>query len=161
MKPVTDIVSTVIQYLHRDDTLPLPQLRKLGLIYSSYRFIVSVFFMLMVYINARTDNSSLLPSFLQQTVLSFYVLLSLILLGLFYVVSKKMRRQLAFGLVLDVVILSLLLYTAGAPDLQLTMLYMVVVAASFMLLHSSQALIITLLAIIFVIYQQFFLCHCQ
>lgn len=156
MKPVTDIVSTVIQYLHRDDTLPLPQLRKLGLIYSSYRFIVSVFFMLMVYINARTDNSSLLPSFLQQTVLSFYVLLSLILLGLFYVVSKKMRRQLAFGLVLDVVILSLLLYTAGAPDLQLTMLYMVVVAASFMLLHSSQALIITLLAIIFVIYQQFF-----
>ncbi|MBO6225091.1 MAG: two-component sensor histidine kinase [Psychrobacter sp.] len=156
MKPVTDIVSTVIQYLHRDDTLPLPQLRKLGLIYSSYRFIVSVFFMLMVYINARTDNSSLLPSFLQQTVLSFYVLLSLILLGLFYVVSKKMRRQLAFGLVLDVVILSLLLYTAGAPDLQLTMLYMVVVAASFMLLHSSQALIITLLAIILVIYQQFF-----
>lgn len=156
MKPVTDIVSTVIQYLHRDDTLPLPQLRKLGLIYSSYRFIVSVFFMLMVYINARTDNSSLLPSFLQQTVLSFYVLLSLILLGLFYVVSKKMRRQLAFGLVLDVVVLSLLLYTAGAPDLQLTMLYMVVVAASFMLLHSSQALIITLLAIIFVIYQQFF-----
>ena len=156
MKPVTNIVSTVIQYLHRDDTLPLPQLRKLGLIYSSYRFIVSVFFMLMVYINARTDNSSLLPSFLQQTVLSFYVLLSLILLGLFYVVSKKMRRQLAFGLVLDVVILSLLLYTAGAPDLQLTMLYMVVVAASFMLLHSSQALIITLLAIIFVIYQQFF-----
>ena len=156
MKPVTDIVSTVLQYLHRDDTLPLPQLRKLGLIYSSYRFIVSVFFMLMVYINARADSSSLLPSFLQQTVLSFYVLLSLILLGLFYVVSKKMRRQLAFGLVLDVVILSLLLYTAGAPDLQLTMLYMVVVAASFMLLHSSQALIITLLAIIFVIYQQFF-----
>src|SRR5690606_26813791 len=51
---------------------------------------------------------------------------------------------------------SLLLYTAGAPDLQLTMLYIVVVAASFMLLHSSQALIITLLAIIFVIYQQFF-----
>ena len=36
------------------------------------------------------------------------------------------------------------------------MLYMVVVAASFMLLHGSQALVITLLAIIFVIYQQFF-----
>ena len=145
-----------MHYLHHDDTLPLPQLRKLGLIYSSYRFIVSLFFMLMVYINVRSDNSNLLPSFLQQTVLSFYVLLSLILLGLFYVVYKKMRRQLAFGLVLDVIILSLLLYTAGAPDLQLTMLYMVVVAASFMLLHSSQALIITLLAIIFVIYQQFF-----
>ncbi|MBH0085849.1 two-component sensor histidine kinase [Psychrobacter sp. SCQQ22] len=146
----------ITHYLHQDETLPLIQLRRLGLIYSSYRFIVGLFSMLMVYITAQTGNIVSLPSFLQQTVLSFYILLSLILLGLFYVVHKKMRRQLAFGLVLDVTILSLLLYTAGAPDLQLTMLYMVVVAASFMLLHSSQALIITLLAIIFVIYQQFF-----
>ena len=112
--------------------------------------------MLMLYISARANASEFLPSFLQQTALSFYVMLSLILLGLFYVVTTQMRRQLAFGLVLDVVILSLLLYTAGEPDLQLTMLYMVVVAASFMLLHGSQALVITLLAIIFVIYQQFF-----
>ena len=129
---------------------------KLGLIYSSYRFVVSLFSMLMLYISARTGDSASLPSFLQQTTLSFYVLLSLILLGLFYVVRKHMRRQLAFGLALDVIILSLLLYTTGNPDLQLTMLYMVVVAASFMLLHGSQALVITLLAIILVIYQQFF-----
>ena len=137
-------------------TISTTQLRRLGIIYSSYRFVVSLFSMLMLYIAARADNSPSLPSFLQQTTLSFYVMLSLILLGLFYVVRKQMRRQLAFGLVLDVIILSLLLYTAGDPDLQLTMLYMVVVAASFMLLHSSQALVITLLAIIFVIYQQFF-----
>lgn len=148
--------TAISHYLHSDETLPLAQLRRLGLIYSSYRFVVSLFSMLTVYITARTDGGASLPSFLQQTALSFYVLLSLILLGLFYVVHKKMRRQLAFGLALDVIILSLLLYTAGAPDLQLTMLYMVVVAASFMLLQGSQALIITLLAIIFVIYQQFF-----
>ena len=152
----TSFVAAITDYLQRDDTLPLPQLRRLGLIYSSYRFVVSLFSMLMVYITARASDGTSLPSFLQQTALSFYVLLSLILLGLFYVVTKHSRRQLAFGLVVDVIILSLLLYTAGAPDLQLTMLYMVVVAASFMLLHSSQALIITLLAIIFVIYQQFF-----
>lgn len=156
MKPANSVFSAITRYVHRDDSLPLPQLRRLGMIYSSYRFVVSLFSMLMVYITARTDGSASLPSFLQQTALSFYVLLSLILLGLFYVVDRQMRRQLAFGLALDVIILSLLLYTAGAPDLQLTMLYMVVVAASFMLLHGSQALIITLLAIIFVIYQQFF-----
>ena len=155
-KSASKLIAVITDYLEQDDILPVPQLRKLGMIYSSYRFIVSLFFMLMVYITVRTDGSPSLPSFLQQTVLSFYVLLSLILLGLFYTVSKHMRRQLAFGLALDVIILSLLLYTAGAPDLQLTMLYMVVVAASFMLLHGSQALIITLLAIIFVIYQQFF-----
>ena len=153
---ISSVIATVIDYFQRDDTLPLPQLRRLGLIYSSYRFVVSLFSMLMVYITARASDGTSLPSFLQQTALSFYVLLSLILLGLFYVVTKHPRQQLAFGLAVDVIILSLLLYTAGAPDLQLTMLYMVVVAASFMLLHSSQALIITLLAIIFVIYQQFF-----
>lgn len=109
MKPATRILATLSHYLYRDDTLALPQLRRLGLIYSSYRFIVSLFSMLMVYISARADIGPTLPSFLQQTVLSFYVLLSLILLGLFYVVSKQMRRQLAFGLVLDVIILSLLL----------------------------------------------------
>ena len=156
MNPATNLSSAITRYIHHDDTLPLPQLRKLGLIYSSYRFVVSLFSMLMLYISARTGDGASLPSFLQQTILSFYVLLSLILLGLFYVVRKHMRRQLAFGLALDVIILSLLLYTTGNPDLQLTMLYMVVVAASFMLLHGSQALVITLLAIILVIYQQFF-----
>ncbi len=156
MNPATNLSSAITRYVHHDDTLPLPQLRKLGLIYSSYRFVVSLFSMLMLYISARTGDSASLPSFLQQTTLSFYVLLSLILLGLFYVVRKHMHRQLAFGLALDVIILSLLLYTTGNPDLQLTMLYMVVVAASFMLLHGSQALVITLLAIILVIYQQFF-----
>ena len=155
-KSASKLIAVITDYLEQDDILPVPQLRKLGMIYSSYRFIISLFFMLMVYITVRTDGSLSLPSFLQQTVLSFYVLLSLILLGLFYTVGKHIRRQLAFGLALDVIILSLLLYTSGAPDLQLTMLYMVVVAASFMLLHGSQALIITLLAIIFVIYQQFF-----
>jgi len=156
MNPATNLSSAITRYVQHDDTLPLPQLRKLGLIYSSYRFVVSLFSMLMLYISARTGDGTSLPSFLQQTTLSFYVLLSLILLGLFYVVSKHMRRQLAFGLALDVIILSLMLYTTGNPDLQLTMLYMVVVAASFMLLHGSQALVITLLAIILVIYQQFF-----
>jgi two-component system sensor histidine kinase PilS (NtrC family) len=156
MKLALRAVSAITNYLQQDETLPLPQLRRLGLIYSSYRFIVSVFFMLMVYVTVKSDSGSLLPSLLQQTALSFYVIISLILLGLFYVVTKNLRRQLAFGLALDVIILSLLLYTNGAPDLQLTMLYMVVVAASFMLLYGSQALIITLLAIIFVIYQQFF-----
>ena len=156
VKSASNFIAVITDYLEQDDLLPVPQLRRLGLIYSSYRFVVSLFSMLMVYITIRSDGSSSLPSFLQQTTLSFYVLLSLILLGLFYTVGTHMRRQLAFGLALDVIILSLLLYTAGAPDLQLTMLYMVVVAASFMLLHGTQALIITLLAIIFVIYQQFF-----
>ena len=150
------LMTTINDYFQQADTLPSAQLRRLGIIYSSYRLVVSLFLMLMVYVTVKTDSTLLLPSLLQQTALSFYVLLSLVLFGLFLVVTQQPRRQLVFGLVLDVIILSLLLYTNGAPDLQLTMLYMVVVAASFMLLNSTQALIITLLAVIFVIYQQFF-----
>lgn len=156
MKYATSAVDALTQYLQTGDTLPPAQLRKLGLIYSSYRLIISLFLLLMVYASIDSDESLLLPSLLQQTALGFYLILSLILLGLFYVVTKEPRQQLIFGLALDIVILSLLLYTNGAPDLQLTMLYMVVVAASFMLLNGSQALILTLLAVIFVIYQQFF-----
>jgi len=150
------MISSIVEYLQQADTLPSPQLRRLGLIYSSYRLVVSLFFILMSYVGAKANDGLLLPSLLQQTALSFYVIISLILFALFYVVTRQPRHQLVFGLALDVIILSLLLYTNGAPDLQLTMLYMVVVAASFMLLHGTQALIITLLAVIFVIYQQFF-----
>ncbi len=156
MKPVSKKIAAIIKLLQQGDTLPAEQLRKLGLIYSAYRLLVSAFFLLMVYASATADTSQLLPSLIQQTALAFYLLISLILFGLFYVTTKQQRQQLALGLVLDVVILSLLLYTNGAPDLQLTMLYMVVVAASFMLLRGPQALTVTLLAIIFVIYQQFF-----
>ncbi len=156
MKAASKIMSTIIRSLQQGDTLHSSQLRRLGLIYNSYRLIVSTFLLLMGYANAKIDTSLLLPSLLQQTALGFYSLLSLVLFGLFCVATYHPRRQLALGLAIDVIILSLLLYTNGAPDLQLTMLYVVVVAASFMLLHSSQALIITLLAIIFVIYQQFF-----
>ena len=156
MKPAFKTFNAILQSLKQDNTLPVSQLRKLGIIYNGYRLVVSAFLLLMAYANIKADTNLLLPSLLQQTALGFYVILSLILLSLFLVATKQLQRQLVFGLGIDVIVLSLLLYTNGAPDLQLTMLYMVVVAASFMLLRSSQALVITLLAILFVIYQQFF-----
>lgn len=160
LQAIRHYIISHLQYLYNLESLPTAQLRKLGLIYSIYRCVVSAFLMMTGYATFQVSNNGakegILPTLLQQTTLSFYLLFSVILLGLFYFVSKRPQRQLAFGLAIDVIILSLLLYTSGAPDLQLTMLYMVVVAASFMLLTAPQALIITLMAIIFVIYQQFF-----
>ena len=156
MKKTSSTMTLISQYLQQSDALPSPQLRRLGLLYSGYRLIISIFFVVMSYVTSLADGTTLLPTVLSQTLLSIYVFLSLVLFNLFYVIKKHQHHQLTLGLVIDVVMLSLLLYTNGAPDLQLTLLYMVVVAASFMLLQSSQAVIITLLAIIFVIYQQFF-----
>lgn len=145
MTSASAIMALITTYLQQGETLPSAQLRRLGIIYSSYRLIVSLFLLLMIYVNTQADNSIILPSLLQLTIFIFYVLFSLILFGLFSAVAEQPRRQLLLGLVTDVIVLSLLLYTNGAPDLQLTMLYMVVVAASFMLLTGTQALIITLL----------------
>lgn len=156
MTVIAETLATIKSYRQHNDTPPSSQLRRLGLIYSSYRLLINVVYLVLAYAALSNDSASLLPSLLQQTALIFYLLLSLVLLGLFYVVPKRPQRQLGFGLVVDIIILSVLLYSSGAPDLQLTLLYMVVVAASFMLLPGSQALVITLLAIIFVIYQQFF-----
>lgn len=156
MTVIKKTISAIDNYRKQNDTLPSSQLRRLGLIYSSYRLLVNVVYLVLAYASAGENNTSLLPSLLQQTALIFYLLLSTILLALFYVVRKRPQRQLGFGLIVDIIILSVILYSSGAPDLQLTLLYMVAVAASFMLLPGSQASVITLLAVIFVIYQQFF-----
>ena len=152
-------VSNVLKTLNRtSDVLPPSQLYKLGVIYSIYRVIISLFLFLSSYATVfESDKASvILPSLLQQTILLFYDIFSIFLLGLFFFIPRFSRRQLGAGLVFDVIVLSLLLYTSGTPDLQITMLYMVVVAASFMLLPAYQGAIVTLLAVIFVIYQQFF-----
>ena len=138
--------------------LPADQLRKMGLVYNAYRFIISLFLFLSSYAVVYENNqvTVTLPSFLHQTILLFYGIFSVLIMALFYVVKQYPRRQLAFGLMFDVVVISLILYVTGTPDIQLVMLYMVVVAASFIMLVPYQAVVITLLAIIFVIYQQFF-----
>lgn len=156
MRTPVSTLTVITDYLQQGNVLPSSQLRRLGLLYSSYRLVISIFLVVMSYISTHDGGSLLLPSLLSQTALSIYVLVSFTLFNLFYVMRKLASQQLAFGLTLDIIMLSLLLYTNGAPDLQLTLLYMVVVAASFMILQGSQAIIITLLAVIFVIYQQFF-----
>lgn len=152
-------VAVILKSLHEKSiVLPASQLYKLGLIYSIYRVVISAFLFLSSYAVIFQPNTTtiILPSFLQQIILIFYCIFALILLGLFFFVSHFSRQQLGIGLIIDVIILSLLLYISGPPDLQITMLYMVVVAASFMLLAAYQGAIVTLLAVIFVIYQQFF-----
>ncbi|WP_230656681.1 sensor histidine kinase [Psychrobacter sp. I-STPA10] len=157
--PFSKSVADILKNLYEKSTImPAAQLYKLGFIYSSYRVIISIFLFLSSYVMVFQPDTTniILPSLLQQIILLFYCIFSLFLLGLFFFVPHFSRQQLGLGLIIDVIILSLLLYINGPPDLQITMLYMVVVAASFMLLPTYQGAIVTLLAVIFVIYQQFF-----
>lgn len=139
-------------------SLPEKQIRKLGLVYNIYRIITSAFLFIsshaLIFINY--NSSFELPSFLHQTILLFYWLFSLLLLAFFLITHSNYNNQFALGLLLDIVVLSILLYINGGLDIQLMILYMVVVAVSFILIIPYQAAIITMLAVIFVIYQQFF-----
>ncbi len=141
-------------------SLPEKQIRKLGLVYSIYRIIASAFLFISSHALTYSDHHITLelPSLLHQTILLFYCLFSLLLLAFFLVTrsNDNHNNQLALGLILDIVVLSILLYISGEPDIQLMILYMVVVAVSFILIIPYQAAIITMLAVIFVIYQQFF-----
>ena len=60
------------------------------------------------------------------------------------------------GLTIDALVLTTLLYFNGGNDLQIILLFLVQVAASFMLVRTNQAVLLTMFAITLVIYQQFY-----
>ncbi len=155
-----DLASKIFPFIFKAEqkSLPEQQLRKLGLVYSIYRIITSTFLFISNHALVFGDYQAVaeLPSLLHQTILLFYCLFSLLLLAFFLITRANYNNQLALGLILDVLVLSILLYINGQLDMQLMILYMVVVAVSFILIIPSQAGIITMLAVIFVIYQQFF-----
>ncbi len=127
--------------------------KRIGTIYNAYRIVIAVFFtinLLMLLHNRSFEIFALinyLPTF-------GYLLFSLVLFIVYYFYPKP--TLLFIGLIVDVVILSVALYFSGSVDLQISLMFLVVVAASFMLVSASQAMLITMFAVVLVIYQQFF-----
>lgn len=144
------------------------KVRQVGLIYAIYRIIVSMF---LIFANYALDKSllrtfggttTILPSALEQVVVVAYFIGAVALAVLLYVYYAHTRRQLLFGFVLDMAMLTLVLYSSVATDLQVVLLYMVVVAASFMLLRLTHAVAITFVAVVSLAFQQlYFLLHKQ
>lgn len=139
-------------------SLPLSQIRRIGLLYYAYRLFISVILFVTSYALVYDASRIMvrLPSLLQQLILMFYILFSLFAMTLFVLVKHKSQRQLLVAFVVDVIFFNFLIFINGAADIQMMLLIMVVVAASFMLLISYQAVVITMLAVILIIYQQFF-----
>lgn len=130
------------------------KVRQVGMIYAGYRILVALF---LIFANFAMDKTILqnyigttpiLPESFERVAVILYFLAGLGLAGLFYFYQEHFRRQLLLGFGLDIVILTLFLYSSVATDLQVVLLYMVVTAASFMLLRLKYALTITSLAVI-------------
>ena len=127
--------------------------KKIGNVYNGYRVIIAIFFsfsFMLALKNAQHDYwilINLFPTF-------FYFFFSIALFILYYFYPKN--PLLMVGLTVDALVLTTLLYFSGGNDLQVILLFLVQVAASFMLVRSNQAILLTIFAITLVIYQQFY-----
>lgn len=133
---------------------------QVGAIYSIYRILISLFLILTNYalknhfiIRVDIFNGA---SFVERLTLGFYLFFALALLLVLYFYKKNVERILIVGFVVDMLILSVLLYTGMVSELQIVLLFMVVVAASFMLTRLSAAASITFIAILSLVFQQVF-----
>lgn len=95
-----------------------------------------------------------MPGLVESVVITSYLALSLFLLLLFYLVPTYARRQLMLGFVFDIILLTAYTIHGSISDLQIVLLYMIVVAASFMLLPLSRAACVVVASIIAIAYQQ-------
>ncbi|KAA5663232.1 histidine kinase, partial [Pseudomonas aeruginosa] len=82
-------------------------------------------------------------------------LLSLVQLLCFKFIATQATRQLILFFIVDIICLSLLTFSVGEPNLQLSLLYVIAIFTSAILLSARMSLLITLLAVIAVIYQRF------
>ncbi len=130
------------------------RVRQVGLIYSVYRFIVSTFLLMTSYAIIKGKAQVVMPGLVESVVITSYLALSLFLLLLFYLVPTYARRQLMLGFVFDIILLTAYTIHGSISDLQIVLLYMIVVAASFMLLPLSRAACVVVASIIAIAYQQ-------
>lgn len=144
-----------------DETLASKnRVRQIGLIYSTYRLLINILLIVSTYVLSKPEEYKRYELAFADSIKAFtvfgYLGIALLLLTVFYFWRHKLRRQLLIGFLVDMTALSLLLYSGAATGLQIVLLYMVVVAASFMLIRLSQAVIVTFTAILSLIYQQFY-----
>ena len=127
--------------------------KKIGNVYNGYRIIIAIFFSFSFMLVLKTAQHdywvliNLFPTF-------FYFFFSITLFILYYFYPKN--PLLMVGLTVDALVLTTLLYFSGGNDLQVILLFLVQVAAAFMLVRSNQAILLTIFAITLVIYQQFY-----
>lgn len=136
-----------------DNPISQDKTKKIGNVYNAYRIIIALFFsfsFILALKNGQHDYwvvINLFPTF-------FYLLFSITLFVLYYFYPKN--PLLMVGLTVDALVLTTMLYFSGGNDLQIILLFLVQVAAAFMLVRSNQAVLLTIFAITLVIYQQFY-----
>ncbi len=138
------------------------KVHQLGLVYSIYRILVAVFLILSNYAANESikygivTQVNILPSKVEYFFLGLYLLVGIGSALTLYLWQDKIRKQLFIGFLIDMFILTLLLYSGTTKDLQIVLLYMVSTAASFMMLQLNFAMIVALIGILSLVFQQLY-----
>ncbi|KXZ72471.1 sensor histidine kinase [Acinetobacter venetianus] len=128
---------------------------RLGIWYSGYRLIISISLLLIYMLTAEQLATNYDYPFLYFYTLVCYIALNIFQLFLLQVLPIQTSKQLIFIFLVDVICLSLITFSSGGPNLQLSLLYVIIIFSSAILLNAQLSLIITLFAVIMVVYQRF------
>lgn len=127
----------------------------LGLWYSAYRFIISACLLLVFLLTYPQLNAEYAYPRLYLYVLTAYLVLTSIQFMSLKTLKVYIANQLLMLFVVDVISLSLLTLATDGPNLHLSLLFVITIFAASLLLDAKKALIVTLVAVICVVYQLF------
>lgn len=131
-------------------------LNRLALIYAAYRIALSFFLILLFLLTVSNPIVGSSAPYLYLQAIAGYCFACLLAYITLRHWPQQQENQIFVMLIVDVLALSLMLHANGGPSLQMSMLYLVVVAAANILLPSGRAVVVVLFAVITVVWQQFF-----
>ena len=129
---------------------------RLGSSYTGYRLITSASLILIFLLTLNNQTLHYESPGLYLYSLIIYAILSAAQLALLKFFPRAISTQLIAIFAIDVIFLSTLTFALGGPNVSIGLLFVITVFASNFLLTRNKALLITLSAVIAVVYQQFF-----
>ncbi|WP_374664489.1 PAS domain-containing sensor histidine kinase [Acinetobacter sp.] len=140
--------------IQRANTSELNQYH-LGIWYSAYRFIISFCLLMVFFVTYGQLNEQYQYPKLYLYVLTVYVVITSLQFFVLHRIRSAISKQMVLIFFADVCALSLLTLALDGPNLHLSLLFVITIFAASILLDAKKALIITLIAVISVVYQLF------
>ena len=139
----------------QQSALVIPPRVRLELIYQAYRILLSLLLLVVLVMTWSNPIIGGLALYRYALLLGIYFVYSVISYLLLRYTQGYRDPQLMLGFMIDMAVLTAIMYLNDGPSLPVSMLYLVVVTGSSLILSSKRALVVVLLGVICVIYQQF------
>lgn len=128
---------------------------RLGTLYANYRLIIALSLTLIFFITFENQSAHYEYPSIYFYALMFYVGCSLAQTLLLKYFQSALNSQIIGLFIVDLMFLSSLTFALGGPNIAIGLLFVVSVFSGNFLLSKHQALFLTLVAVIVVVYQQF------